>query len=239
VHVLRGSLDIVGVQQSGSTVSLNTGSSSPTTSALFPQVTTEQGATAQIRLSNPGSIAAHVTLGVTLTTFHIANQSVTVPAYGTALATITPNPAIPAAGYATIVMHSSEPVVASLATGSGSDIALSAPELPESEFLVGDFTGLGFDAATLTNTSSRSLSVSFSTLGVGTTPGGSGTGSVTYGGTRLNANSTSELRTDFPTLSSLRHVLVVVSASRPSLLVTLTSPTTPAGTTLLAALDGR
>jgi hypothetical protein len=223
------------VQQSGSVVSLNTGSTSPTTSALFPQVTTEQGAAAQIRLSNPGSVAAHVTLGVTLTTFHIADQVVTVPAYGTALATLTPNPAIPAAGYATIQLRSSEPVVAALATGNGTDVALTAPELPESEFLVGDFTGLGFDAATLTNTSSKYITVSFNTFPVDM----SGSASVTYGATRLNPNSTSELRTDFPSLTSLRHSLFVVSASRPTLMVTLTSPTTPAGTTLLAALDGR
>jgi hypothetical protein len=239
VHVLRGSLDIVGVQQSGSIVSLNSGSTAPTTSALFPQVTTEQNATAQIRLSNPGSVAAQVTFGVTLTTFHIANQSVTVPAYGTAIATFTPNPAIPAAGYATIALHSSEPVIAALATGSGSDIALSAPELPESEFLVGDFTGLGFDAATITNTASRSITISFHTLGVATTQNGSPAQTITYGASQLSANSTSQLRTVFPGLTSLRHALFVVSTSRPTLLVTLTSPTTPAGTTMLAALDGR
>ncbi len=240
VHVLRGSLDIVGVQQSGSTVSLNSGSSSPTTSALFPQVTTDQGATAQIRLSNPGPRPAVVTLGVKLTTFHIANQSVTVPAYGTALANITPNPAIPAAGYATIQLHSSAPVVASLATGSGGDIALSAPEQPESEFLVGDFTGLGFDAVALTNTSSRTITVTYTTLVGGSTPGvAKATPATTTGSARLSAKTTSDLRTDFPSLSPLRHALFVVSASRPSLLLTLTSPTKPAGTTLLAALDGR
>ena len=240
VHVLRGALVIVGVQQSGSTVSLNSGSGSPATSALFPQVTTAQGATAQIRLSNPGPRPAQVTLGVKLTTFHIANQSVTVPAYGTALAILTPNPAIPAAGYATVQLHSSEPVIASLATGSGSAIALSAPEQPESEFLVGDFTGLGFDAAALTNTSSRTITVSYMTLGVGSTQDGAVGSQVNkIGSARLSGNTTSELRTDFPLLSPLRHVLFVVSASRPSLLVTLTSPTSPAGTTLLAPLDGR
>jgi len=239
VHVLRGSLVIVGVQQSGTTVSLNSGSVSPTTSAIFPQVTTEQGATAQIRLSNPGSQSVDVTLGVKLTTFHIANQHVTVPGYGTALVVLTPNPAIPAAGYATVQMHSNGPVVASLATGSNGDVALSAPELAASEFLVGDFTGLGIDAATLTNTSSRTITVSFSTFPADTTQGGSPASSVTYGSTRLSPNTTSDLRTDFPSLTSLRHALFVVSASRPSLLVTLTSPTTPAGTTMLAALDGR
>ncbi len=236
VHVLRGSLAIVSVQQSGSTVSLNTGSERASTSALFPQVTTVQDATAQIRVTNPGPNPAQVTLGVTLTTFHIANQVVTVPSYGTGLVTLTPNPAIPAAGYATIALHSSEPVVASLATGSAGTIALSAPETPESEFLVGDFTGLGFDAATLTNTSSRTLSVSFVTF-----PRSSGAATSTriYGAAHLGANSTSNLRSDFSGLSSLRHSLFIVSASRPALLITLTSPTRPAGTTLLTALDGR
>jgi hypothetical protein len=162
---------------------------------------------------------------------------VSVPPYGTAIATLTPNPAIPAAGYATVAMHASEPVIASLATGSGNDIALTAPEQPESEFLIGDFTGLGFDAAALTNTSSHTLSVSYTMLEP--TQAANGSATATYGGTRLSADATSQLRTDFPALTSLRHVLLVVSASRPALLVTLTSPTTPAGTTMLAALDGR
>jgi hypothetical protein len=237
VHVLRGSLDIVGVQQSGSTVSLNPGTSVATTSALFPLVTTVQGATAQIRVANPGPNPAQVSLGVKLTTFHIANQVVSVPGYTTSLVTITPNPAIPAAGYATVSLHASGPVVASLATGSGTDIALSTPGTPESEYLVGDFTGLGFDAATLTNTSSRSLTVSFVTFAANQGAGTSA--SVTYGSTRLAADTTSNVRTDFTGLTSLRHTLFVVSALRPALLVTLTSPTRPKGTTLLTALDGR
>jgi hypothetical protein len=174
---------------------------------------------------------------VKLTTFHIANQVVSVPGYTTSLVTITPNPAIPAAGYATVSLHASGPVVASLATGSGTDIALSTPGTPESEYLVGDFTGLGFDAATLTNTSSRSLTVSFVTFA--TNQGASTSASATYGSTRLAADTTSNVRTDFTGLTSLRHTLFVVSASRPELLVTLTSPTRPKGTTLLAALDGR
>ena len=86
---------------------------------------------------------------------------------------------------------------------------------------------------------SRTITVSFVTFPVGSTQGANGSQSVTYGATRLSGNTTSELRTDFPKMLTLRHTFIVVSASRPSLLVTLTRPTTPAGTTLLAALDGR
>src|SRR5579863_808670 len=52
VRVLRGTLDIVGLQQSGPTVSYNVGVSSPSTSATFPLVTTADTAIAQVRLSN-------------------------------------------------------------------------------------------------------------------------------------------------------------------------------------------
>jgi len=61
-------------------------------------------------------------------------------------------------------MTSSQPVIPALATGTGNDVALSAPTSPEPEYLVGDFTGRGFDAATLTNTSSRSISIDVTTL---------------------------------------------------------------------------
>jgi len=54
VRVLRGTLDIVGLQKSGPTVSYNTGVEQALTTAIFPLVTTANNATAQIRFSNPG-----------------------------------------------------------------------------------------------------------------------------------------------------------------------------------------
>ncbi|MGD0852136.1 MAG: DUF5719 family protein [Acidimicrobiales bacterium] len=235
VRVLRGSLDIVGLQQSGPTVSYNTGVTDATTAALFPLVTTANNATAQIRFSNPGPSSANVTLGVTLTPFHVPNQTLTVPPYGSAVASITPNPAIPAAGYASVTMNSSQPVIAALATGTGKDVALSAPGTPEPEFLVGDFTGRGVDEATFTNTSSRSIEVDVATL-----PSASATSAKsTYTGFRLDANTTDTLKDVLPSLSTLRGVQMIVTASRPTLVVTLTLPTRPPGMTVVPPLDGR
>jgi hypothetical protein len=66
VRVLRGALDIVGLQQSGPIVSIDPGVSAPSTSAIFPLVTTANNATAQIRFANPGPKSIKVTLAVTL-----------------------------------------------------------------------------------------------------------------------------------------------------------------------------
>ncbi len=235
VRVLRGTLDIVGLQQSGPTVSFNTGVNRAATSVIFPLVTTANNATAQIRLSNPGPTPANVTLAVTLAPFHVPNQTLTVPPYGSTVASIAPNPAIPA-GIASVVMSSSQPVIAALATGSGNDVALSAPQSPEPEFLVGDFTGNGFDNVTLTNTSSRSISVSVVSLPV------SRSGQPRTAQVRLNAKSSVTLRSEFPTDPRLRGVDVIVAtprASAPALSVTATLPTRPAGMTVVSELDGR
>ncbi len=235
VRVLRGSLDIVGLQQSGPTVSFNTGVNNASTSAIFPLVTTANNATAQIRLSNPGPTPANVTLKVTLAPFHVPNQTLSVPPYGSTVASITPNPAIPA-GIASVVMNASHPVIAALATGTGNDVALSAPQSPEPEFLVGDFTGNGFDHVTVTNTSSRSISVSVVSLP------NSRSGQPRTAQLRLSANSSQTLRSEFPTDPRLRGIDVIVAAplpSLPALLVTATLPTRPAGMTVVSALDGR
>ncbi len=232
VRVLRGTLDIVGLQQSGRTVSFNAGVTEPSTTALFPLVTTVDNSTAQIRFSNPGPRLAHVTLAVTLAPFHVPNQTLSVPPYGSAIASITPNPAIPAAGYASVAMSSSQPVIASLATGTGKDVALSAPGSSEPEFMIGDFTGRGYDAVTLSNTSSKSITVTVATLlGSSVQP--------IHPQLRLGGNSTASLLSDFPTNSRLIHTDVFLLASRPSLMVTLALPTRPAGMTVVAPLDGR
>jgi hypothetical protein len=238
VKVLRGTLDIVGLQQSGPTVSFNTGVAHPSTAAMFPLVTTANNAAAQIRLSNPGPTPANVTLAVTLAPYHVPDQTLTVPPYGSAVATITPNPAIPAASYASVALHSSAPVIVALATGTGTHVALSAPPSPEPEYLVGDFTGRGYNAVALTNTSSKSITFTITTLpkSGGTTAGGAQTGMTAI---RLNANTTDELKTLIPALANLHGVTFIIKASRPSLEVTLTLPSSPVGTTVVSALDGR
>jgi len=177
-----------------------------------------------------------VTLKVTLAPFHVPNQTLTVPPYGSAVASITPNPAIPAASYASVAMSSSQPVVAALATGTGNDVALSAPQSSEPEFLVGDFTGRGFDAVALTNTSSRSITVSIATLP------GSRTGPMSPVQLRLSANTSASLASEFPKDPHLRGVVVIVAAPKPTLsvlMITGTLPTRPVGMTVVSALDGR
>jgi hypothetical protein len=211
-------------------VSYNTGVEQALTTAIFPLVTTANNATAQIRFSNPGPTPANVTLKVTLAKYHVPNQTLTVPPYGSAVASITPNPAIPVAGYASVAMTSSQPVIPALATGTGNDVALSAPTSPEPEYLVGDFTGRGFDAATLTNTSSRSISIDVTTL----------RGATSHPAQlRLAGDSTESVRSLDPALADLRGVVMIVNASRPTLLVALTLPTRPAGMTVVSGLDGR
>ena len=233
VRVLRGTLDIVGLQHSGPTVSYNPGVDEPSTSAIFPLVTTANNATAQIRFSNPGPTPANVTLKVTLASYHVPNQTVSVAPYGSAVASITPNSAIAAAGYASVAMSSNQPVIAALATGTGNNIALSAPQSPEPEYLVGDFTGRGFAAATLTNTSAKSISIDITRL--------SSRGGATSISSQLHlaGDTTESVRSAVPVLANLRGVVMIVEASRPSLIVTLALPTRPAGMTVVSGLDGR
>jgi hypothetical protein len=193
-------------------------------------VTTANNATAQIRIANPGPTPANVTLNVTLKSFHVPNQTLSVPPYGSAVATITPNSAIPAAGYARVSMTSSQPVIVALATGTGKDIALSAPSSPQPEYLIGDFTGKGFDGAELTNTSSKSITVSITRL--------SSSGAKLLG-TQFGMTGDESLALSDSAFAKLPGVAVVVKSSRPSLEVTLALPTRPAGMTVVSGLDGR
>ena len=237
VKVLRGAIDIVGVQQSGSVVSFNAGVASPSTAALFPLVTTANLATAQLRISNPTSRPATVRFNVALAPFHIPVQSLSVAPFSSAVEVITPNPVIPAQRYATVRVSSKVPVVVTLATGTGTALALSAPGTPESAFLLSDFTGRGFDGATVTNTSPRAIALSFTVLS------GNGSPPSTVAGS-LSANTTANILTVLTTskkrlLTTLQHATLLVVTARPVLLVMLTLPTKPIGMSVVAPLDGR
>jgi hypothetical protein len=233
VRVLRGTIDIVGLQKSGPTVSFNTGGTTPSASAIFPLVTTANNATAQIRIANPGPARINVKLSVTLAPYHVPNQTVSVAPYGSTLATITPNTAIPASSYASVTLSANAPVISALATGTERYFALSAPQSSEPEYLIGDFTGRGFDAATFTNTSSRAITIDVTTLPV------SRSAHLDNVQVHLAADTTESVRSALPQLSHLRGLVMIVTASKPSLLVTLSLPTRPAGMTVVSALDGR
>ena len=111
VDVLRGSLEIVGVEDSNGRVSLDQGVDAPASTAWFPSVTTAQTATAQIRLANPNEAPAEVSVAVQLGTYRVAPQAVTLGPFSTGTITITPNSAIPAAGYANLTLRANEPVI--------------------------------------------------------------------------------------------------------------------------------
>jgi hypothetical protein len=236
VKVLRGTLNIVGVQLAGSVASFNSGIAAPSTTALYPDVTTANKTTMQIRIVNPGPVAADVVVAIALDNYRIAPTTLMIRPYTSAFALITPNSAVPAAGYASVQVTSSQPVITSLAAGSGTNVALSSPGRPESAFLIADFTGLGYDAATVTNTSSRPVNLTFSTLTGGTT-------SISGVQRQLAAATTASvltlLNTPPTTLRSLRGYSLLVTGSRPVLIVTLTLPTRPPGTAVVAPLDGR
>jgi hypothetical protein len=228
VSVLRGTIAIVGIQQSGSVVSLSSGSASSATSWWFPRVTTVNGASAEIRVANPGPLTANIIVQVALSPYKIAPQSVAVPPYSSGDLVITPNSAIPARGYAAVRLTSNEPVFTSLASGTSAGVSLWSPQVPSSAYLVSDFTGHGFAAATVTNTSPRAITVRITTFGA----------DVDTGSTTLAAHSTQNILSVFSGVTSLSHITLLVRSSTRSLLVTTTLPSSPAGVTVVAALDG-
>lgn len=230
VNVLRGVVDAVGVQRSGTRVSFNTGVTNEMTAAQFPRVTTANAVLAQIRISNPGALAATVTLHVTLSPYKVRPLSETVAPFSSGLLSITPNPAIPAAGYASVQLTSSEPVVAALSTGTAAGTSLSRSGVMSSSYVIEDVYGRGYDAAALTNNSSRAITVVASFLrGHGQAP--------THHSATIAGNATRGFQSLFG--QTLRGVTVILQSSGPSLQVTLTLPTNPAGTILIEALDGR
>jgi hypothetical protein len=222
----------VGEEDSVGTLSFNEGVQAPETRASFPAVTTANGATAEIRLSNPNNQIAHVSLDVSLGNYKISPQTTTLGPFTTGEITITPNSAIPVAGYANVTLHSNVPVVAGLATGTGTWIALSSPQVPASDYVVRDFTGLGFDAASVTNTSSHSVTVHVTTYVA------KGQVVVTKGIT-LAGGATATLTSLISAPLTRPAGTYLVTSSRPTLIVTLTLPSHPSGLYVVAPLDGR
>jgi hypothetical protein len=232
IDVLRGSLVIVGVEDSNGEVSFDQGVTSPQKAAWFPNVTTVDHATAQIRVANPNATPAKVTVKVALSKYTVAPQTLTVAPFSTSLLNITPNSAIPAAGYASLTLRSSVPVVTSLATGPGTWTALSAPELPGRTFLVRNFTGLGFNAATITNTSSHSISVTIATLKDKITK------SLTVVGEKISGDTTESFLSLMPAAVNAQSETFIISSPKPALDVGLTLPSRPKGVLVVVPLNG-
>ncbi|HWD95217.1 MAG TPA: DUF5719 family protein [Acidimicrobiales bacterium] len=233
VKVLRGALEIVGVQDSDGTLSYDQGIYAKAKTAWFPNVTTEQSATAQIRVANPSSRPATVIVNVGLGTYKVPQQSATINPYSTGTITITPNSAIPAAGYANLTLHSNVAIVTGLATGTGKWVALTSPQLPSSAYLVRNFSQLGFDAATVTNTSAHSVPLTITSYD----PSASDVG--TLSGVKLAPGATENLSTIISAFMKEPNDTYVISTTKPVLVVSLTVPSRPRGLYVVSTLNGR
>jgi len=232
VRVLRGSVVIDGVQESGSVASFAQGQSTLTKTAWYPAVTTVNSALAQIRVTNPSGASVDVVANVRVANYTVAPQDLTVAPYASADIVVTPNSAIPAAGYASVSVKASAPVATSLVTGTAAGTALSSMVTPSDDFIIADFAGKGFDVADVTNTSKDSMKVNFTVI---PTPGGQ----KASGQVQLAPGTTEGILGVFNELSTLKGQTLLVTGSRSSLLVTLTLPTTPTGVVVVSPLDGR
>lgn len=231
VNVLRGSIVIVGAQASNLVTSFNAGSTQVSKNIVFEKVTTVSGALAQLRVFNMSSLPADVTANVSLGSFKIAPESLTVAPYASGVVTITPNSAIPAAGYAAVSLSSNVPVATALATGTTAGLYLAAPVVASNQFLISDFSGKGFDAASLTNTSKHSIKVTVSVLG---TSASSATSSA-----QLAGSTTSNILSLFSGLSTLKGQTLLITSDKASLVVSTTLPSHPAGIVVVNPLDRR
>jgi hypothetical protein len=230
VSVLQGSLVVVGDQVSGATSSLNVGASTLATSGTFPLVTTANGALAQVRVANPGPAATVVKVLVKLGTFKIAPQSTTIAAYHSSLITITPNTAIPASGEASLSLSATQPVLATLATGTTSGLTFSPLGVPVARAILADVTGGGFGEATLTNASDATRSVNWTLIH---------NNKVTVtGALSLGVGGTISLGQLVGGKAKLRGATFVATTSTPALVVNAILNTTPIGLTSAAALNG-
>ncbi len=228
LRVLRGALVAVGVQDSTGTLSLNPGQAAPETRSYFPAVTTANRASAVLEVANPGSSPAEVSVHVELGAYSIADQYLSVAPYSTGALALTPNPAIPAAGYAAVSVRSNVPVVTDLATGSaGSGSSLSAPSPTTTVALVHDFTSKGFDALRAVNPGRRAITLTVSALG----------SSRALAHLRVEGHGVGDLARAVPGARTGSGTYLVVSPGRFALGLTL--PSRPPGTTVLAPLDGR
>jgi hypothetical protein len=233
VKVLRGALEIVGVQDSKGALSFEQGLYATARNAWYPSVTTVESATAEIRIANPSNQPANVTVDVGLGKYKVPPQTTTINPYSTGTVTITPNSAIPVDGYASLTLHANVPVVSAIATGTGDWFALTSPQTPSSAYLVRNFSGLGFDAATVTNTSSRSAELTITSFD------SSSKNVLTVSGVKIAGGVTEKLTTLIGTFMKEPSDTYVIATTKPVLVLSLTIPSRPRGLYVVSTLDGR
>ncbi len=230
VSVLRGSLVVVGDQVSRETSSLNYGTAQLARGGLFPLVTTARGSVAQVRIANPGPAPAVVTIKVRIGTFSVAPQATSVAPYSSAMVSITPNTAIPSAGEASLLMSSTQPVNATLATGTTYGVNLSPLGSGVSRAILSDVTGAGFARATVSNDASAATTMTWALVRHGAI--------TSTGLTPLGAGAAVSLGQVVGGRAKLQGATLVLTSATPVLVVNAILPTSPMGVTLAAPLNG-
>ncbi len=167
VTVLRGSLVIAGVQESGSHVSLLTQSSPPQKSATYSAISTAASAYSVIRLANTQNrdVVAHVKVNDGV--YGTVNLTVPVSAYSTAEASISPNTAIAAGGLVSVTVTSKRPIATSLITGDAKGLTWLPSSASSSKVVVTDPLRIGYQSLVISNTSNKTIHVTETQLNAG------------------------------------------------------------------------
>ena len=229
LNVLRGSLVVVGDQVSGTTSSFNYGTALAST-GTFALVTTAYKALAQVRVANPGPSPATVTLRVAVGKFDVAPQSTVVAPYHSAVISITPNTAIPAAGEAKVELSADQSVVATLATGTKKGLTFFPLGTPLARAVLADVTGAGFAQAAVSNASGATVDLGWSLVHHNAV--------VATGVATLGVRGTLSLGQLVGGRARLQGATLVLTSATPALVVSAILPTSPAGVTLTGALNG-
>ena len=226
VKVLRGSLEILGIQKSGNSVSYYPGQNQASQQNWFPLVTTENKAAAQLRFANPSADPISVTVKISLPPYSVEPQSVIVAPFNVDAITITPNTAIPASGFAFVSSSSSAPLLTTLALGTSKGIMLNAPATPLSSLLLANFNASPVSKVVITNVSKQSVTVNSSLL-TGSKSASRGSKFSLKAGETVQVNLLNEQAGQ------------IFSTEKNVLLVTAAFTTAPAGIALLSNLNSR
>jgi hypothetical protein len=226
VKVLRGSLEIVGIQKSGNSVSYYPGQNQASQQNWFPLVTTENKAAAQLRFANPSADPISVTVKISLPPYSVQPQTVIVAPFNVDAITITPNTAIPANGFAFVSSSSSAPLLTTLALGTSKGIMLNAPATPLSSLLLANFNASPVSKVVITNVSKQSVTVNSSLL-TGSKSASRGSKFLLKAGETVQVNLLNEQAGQ------------IFSTEKNVLLVTAAFTTAPAGIALLSNLNSR
>jgi hypothetical protein len=172
LHVLRGSVVVTGIQRLGSpspSASLIAGTTTTQQHIVFPSVTTANGSSAVIRISNPSNATAEITLNVELANYSISPLTDSIAPYASGDVVVTPNPRVPAAGNAVVSMQSSVPIVASLLSGTKAGFWLTSSPVAATTQVLGPPNGQTLGDETVVNMSKHQILVNVSVLGRTTT----------------------------------------------------------------------